>query len=170
MPNYKVRKGKEDTSSLRSDDVRESENSELFDRFWQAYPNKIGIAKARTAFSKALGSVTFDVLMDGLTRYVSKTDDRQWCNPTTWLNQARWADVPAIVARDSRQPPQAKEHRNHSFIQGFAEILGDATGGELSSTQPTFQPAAGAAGSHAGLQDRADRIAIEFDEDASGGW
>jgi hypothetical protein len=39
--------------------------------------------------------VTIEALMDGLARYVAKTDDRPWCNPATWLHQARWEDQPA---------------------------------------------------------------------------
>lgn len=66
-----------------------------FDEFWQAYPHKVGKGDARKAFAKAIKRTSIDNLMAGLDRYASKTDDRPWCNPSTWLNQDRWDDEPA---------------------------------------------------------------------------
>ena len=65
---------------------------EGFDEFWKMYPNKVGKGAAEKAFSKAIKKVSFDRLMQGLHKYANKTDDRPWCNPSTWLNQERWAD------------------------------------------------------------------------------
>ncbi len=80
--------------------------SPRFDEFWQMYPNKIGKPKAEQAFSKAALRADQQTIMDGLSRYLAKTDDRQWCNPATWLNQDRWADQPAAVARGSPSLPK----------------------------------------------------------------
>ena len=88
------------TSSLRSDVTRESG----FDDWYSRYPNKVGKPAAKTAYSKALKKVSPEVLTEGLSRYLAKTDDRQWCNPATWLNQERWTDEPAVVARGSPHP------------------------------------------------------------------
>lgn len=68
-----------------------------FERFWQLYPHKVGKRDAIKAFDLALraGKVPFEQLMEGLERYVHKTDDRPWCNPGTWLRQGRWEDQPA---------------------------------------------------------------------------
>jgi hypothetical protein len=63
------------------------------------FPNKVGKADAVKAYGKARQRVGFETLMAGLRRYVAKTDDRPWCNPSTWLNQDRWTDEPAAVAR-----------------------------------------------------------------------
>jgi hypothetical protein len=69
----------------------------LFAKFWQAYPHKVGKRDAANAFGRVLKMkiVGIDDLMAGLARYSAKTDDRPWCNPSTWLNQGRWDDQPA---------------------------------------------------------------------------
>ncbi len=74
-----------------------------FERFWAAYPNKVGKADASKAFDRAIKRTSMDVLMAGLGIYAAKSDDRPWCNPATWLNQDRWADQPVAVARGSPQ-------------------------------------------------------------------
>jgi hypothetical protein len=92
-----------DVSSLRSETTRArargSPIAEMFDLFWQLYPNKVGKKDADKSFEKVMksGTVEFEKLMQGLHRYVRKTDDRPWCNPATWLNQGRWEDQPAAV-------------------------------------------------------------------------
>ena len=88
-----------DSSSLRSEGltpiIPQPKSNEKFDAFWSLYPNKVGKRDAEKKFALALKRVSFDDLMAGLRRYVGKTDDRAWCNPSTWLNQDRWADAPA---------------------------------------------------------------------------
>jgi hypothetical protein len=66
------------------------------ERFWATFPNKIGKADAMKAFDKASNKVTPEVLFPALNRYANKTDDRPFCNPSTWLNQERWLDQPAV--------------------------------------------------------------------------
>ena len=68
-----------------------------FDEFWKVFPNKVGKQAAEKSFAKVerSGTVSFDDLIAALRRYAGKTDDRPWCNPTTWLNQGRWTDQPA---------------------------------------------------------------------------
>lgn len=66
-----------------------------FDRFWQAYPKKVGKQAARKAFHRVKTPV------ESLLRAISeqKRSD-QWSrdggrfvpNPATWLNQGRWED------------------------------------------------------------------------------
>lgn len=85
---------------------------EIFEnRFWKRFPNKVGKADASKAFSKALTRIDIETMMIGLERYASKTDDRPWCNPATWLNQDRWTDAPAQTARASpvRRMTKAEE-------------------------------------------------------------
>lgn len=88
--------------------------SRAFEEFWMIYPNKVGKPKAETAYSKAILRSDERTIMAGLERYVTKTDDRQWCNPATWLNQDRWTDVPAIVARG---PPSKGPTLSERFAQ-----------------------------------------------------
>jgi len=65
---------------------------QAFDAFWSLYPNKTGKGAGRKAWDKAVTRAEVDVIMAGLQRYVNKRDDRNWCNPATWLNQDRWED------------------------------------------------------------------------------
>jgi hypothetical protein len=72
-----------------------------FEDFWRAYPNKVGKDAAKRKFDalRKSGRVEFADLMGGLERYkASKPPDREWCHPTTWLNQGRWQDQPAEVS------------------------------------------------------------------------
>ena len=68
---------------------------DAFERWWEAWPNKVGIDAARRAFGKVRKSdrVGFETLMAESERYKRcKPVERVWCNPATWLNQGRWLD------------------------------------------------------------------------------
>lgn len=87
-----------------------------FETFWAEYPHKVGKRDAQKAFAKASRRIDLADLMAGLRRYAAKTDDRPWCNPATWLNQDRWADMPAsqpVPHRQSQAPPQKSAFRQH---------------------------------------------------------
>lgn len=76
--------------------------TEQFERFWNAYPRRIGKGAARKAFEKALKLATGDEIMTGLRRqasYFASQEQRFIPHPTTWLNQERWADEPQPVQR-----------------------------------------------------------------------
>jgi hypothetical protein len=87
-----------------SSEERSSGRGWPFEEFWAQYPHKIGKAAAKVAFDKVRRStlVSFPEVIAGLMRYSAKTDDRPWCNPATWLNQARWADEPAKGNRNGQ--------------------------------------------------------------------
>jgi hypothetical protein len=73
--------------------------SDWFEQFWKKYPNKVDPKGSKKKLVSVLKAGTpFQTIMDGLDRYVAKTDDRPWCNPTTWINQARWDHRPVEVA------------------------------------------------------------------------
>lgn len=74
-----------------------------FAEWYSIYPNKVGKAAAERAFASARKRSSFEEILTGLRRYVSKRDDRPWCNPATWLNQDRWHDQPAT---NGHPPPQ----------------------------------------------------------------
>jgi hypothetical protein len=74
--------------------------------FWPRYPNKVGKPDALKAFLRARNKTSLETIAHGLDAYVHKTDDRPWCNPSTWLNQERWNDQPATVSRQARAPPR----------------------------------------------------------------
>ncbi|TWB61674.1 hypothetical protein FBZ98_1011019 [Rhizobium sp. ERR 922] len=79
-----------------------------FDDFWSIYPNKVGKRDAEKSFARALSRATLPEIINGLRRYVAKTDDRPWCNPATWLNQDRWTDAPAAPVPRQQAPPRER--------------------------------------------------------------
>lgn len=97
-----------------------------FLEFWTLFPNKVGKRDAEKAFAAALRRAPFEAIMAGLRRYVAKTDDRPWCNPTTFLNQDRWEDQPAATQPRSQAPP-----KRDTYVDAMNRILeGRANGTE----------------------------------------
>lgn len=77
---------------------------DLFDRFWRAYPRRVGKDAAKAAFAKAIekGRATAEDLIAGAERYAAErsTQDPTYTkHPTTWLNGGHWADEPARPQR-----------------------------------------------------------------------
>lgn len=84
-------------------DQKQREREDLFDRFWKAYPRKVGKGNARKQFDRA------NVNEALLTRMLSALDwqsrSAQWTrdggkfipHPATWLHQLRWEDEPVAV-------------------------------------------------------------------------
>jgi len=77
--------------------------TEDFDRFWQAYPRKIGKKEAAKAWSKSQKErPAIDKVIEAIEAQ-SKGD--QWTkdggqfipHPATWLNQGRWDDDVVIT-------------------------------------------------------------------------
>jgi hypothetical protein len=108
-----------------------------FDHFWAMFPNKVGKADASKAFVKARQRVDLQTMMDGLYRYVRKTDDRPWCNPSTWLNQDRWTDEPAAQARGS---PQSKPRGMQGMFGEMREVLENGQADDGGSDRPARAP------------------------------
>ena len=85
-------------SSLRSESkrVRAQKAADGFERFWAVWPNKIGKPDAARSFLKVADEI--DSIIVGVERYIAaRPPDRPWLNPSTFLNQRRWEDVPATV-------------------------------------------------------------------------
>lgn len=66
-----------------------------FDRFWTAYPKKVGKGAAQKAFAKVKTPV--DILIAAietqkLSEQWQKSNGQFIPNPATWLNQGRWED------------------------------------------------------------------------------
>lgn len=84
-----------------------------FERFWEAYPRKVGKGAARKAFDRAVCRLR-DQGDEGLPRMLAAIGEakRGWDDPefiphpATWLNQERWDDEPAKPPDDrGRQHP-----------------------------------------------------------------
>lgn len=95
--------GKQDESEKENEIEKEKENEieyeckkELaFDKFWEAYPRKVGKAKAEAAFLKV--TVGIDVLLAAIEQQKKsaqwqKEDGQFIPHPATWLNGKRWED------------------------------------------------------------------------------
>jgi hypothetical protein len=113
--------------SMRVPAVRKGDGGDAFARFWGAWPNKVGKPAAERAFRKVAGEV--EDILAGVERYVrTKSADRPWLNPATFINQRRWEDQPAPVSLpvyDARKDGIAlllDEVRNHEQRQ--TEIAG----------------------------------------------
>lgn len=73
-----------------------------FETWWATYPDKVGKGAARKAFEKAIRIASLQDMLVGVERYRrNKPKDRPWCHPSTWLNQERWLDEPAISATEA---------------------------------------------------------------------
>lgn len=85
---------------------------EEFDRFWSAYPRKVGKEKALAAFAKV--EVPLQVLLDALDKQVRSP---QWTkdngefipHPATWLNGKRWEDEGFQAPSPKVRKPDALE-------------------------------------------------------------
>lgn len=72
--------------------------------FWPEWPHRVGQRAAVEAFIAARRKASLDAIMDGVRRYKStKPPDRQWMNPSTFLDEERWTDEPA--PNDSKPKP-----------------------------------------------------------------
>lgn len=69
--------------------------TEDFEKFWRAYPSKVGKADAAKKFQKAIKIIPFDSLISAVERYCKskRVLDGFVCNPATWLHQERWNDM-----------------------------------------------------------------------------
>jgi uncharacterized protein YdaU (DUF1376 family) len=117
-----------DTITRSSSSLRSEHKPAGFNEFWAMYPNKVGKPDAERKFAKALAKTDLETLMAGLRRYVAKTDDRPWCNPSTWLNQERWADQPAVG------PPRFSKPTPKPTSNPFFKLADDLDGNERSLT------------------------------------
>lgn len=106
--------------------------SEFDEQFWPAYPSKVGRKPAKAAFIKARKQNDLQTILDGLERYKrSKPADRQWLNPSTFLNQERWNDeessnVTPIGATALRQRMREAERRgDHNTYWECKRLLGE---------------------------------------------
>lgn len=74
-----------------------------FERFWSAYPKKLGKVKAESSFKTALKQATLEKILSAIE---AQKNSEQWKKeggqfipyPAKWLNQGQWDDVVAASA------------------------------------------------------------------------
>ncbi|MCP5099900.1 MAG: helix-turn-helix domain-containing protein [Chloroflexi bacterium] len=118
--------GHEPSDSLTVSEPSDNVRARDFDIWYQGYPHKIGKAAAKKAFHSICkkNTVMLQELIDGLARYIkTKPPERSWCNPSTWLNQERWLDEPAIQPLSNPRKTLAERNRE-DFERQKQEILG----------------------------------------------
>lgn len=106
LPQGKERKGKVNKRTSSND-----AHLKEFDGFWQHYPRKVGKLAAQRAFEKALKLTTVENIQKALhtlNQEVRGKDPQYIPHPATWLNQGRWDDEQAPVAKS----PWSKEFHN----------------------------------------------------------
>jgi hypothetical protein len=108
----------------RARDVSVSPEAEFAETFWPAYPNKTAKPKALQSFVTKRRQFPLQTIMDGLERYIRcKPPDRQWLNPTTFLNQERFNDQPA------RAGPQSFSEIVREHMEDCDARIGDTGNG-----------------------------------------
>lgn len=93
------RKGKEGTTPIVPKGTVYPQD---FESFWTLYPHKVGKDAALNAWKKRqkLGDLpSLPLLTEAIGRYIdTKPIERDYCNPSTWINQGRWLDQFATTA------------------------------------------------------------------------
>lgn len=101
--------------------IREADD---FEAFWRAYPAKIGKKAALAAWDKARDRPPLDEVLAAIDRYRrAKPPDRDWCHPSTWLNQGRWADEPPPPSEPGPRNAPANDHHPSNRPSAFTERL-----------------------------------------------
>lgn len=83
-----------------------------FDRFWAAYPRKVGKGAAERSFERIRPDAA---LLDRMLRAIEvQRQSDTWLrgyipNPATWLNQRRWEDEPDGVAVPTQRPANTED-------------------------------------------------------------
>ena len=80
-----------------------------FDRFWAAYPRKVGRGAARKAFARAVRLIgepePLAAMLAALQRVRPSWRDPEFIpHPATWLNEERWSDGDAVAAAAPAPP------------------------------------------------------------------
>lgn len=101
-----------------------------FEKFWTAYPRKVGKGAAMKAWGKLVLTEDLDrTILDALSSQIASglldlRENMEFCpHPATWLNQRRWEDeVGAIESIGPRASPIAVEERT-AAIEAYRRVL-----------------------------------------------
>ncbi len=84
------------TTRKTSSSAKPTVPQEVFDRFWSVYPKKVSKIKTKKDLAKALKIATIEEIVAGAIRYRDdpKRSPAYTKDPTGWLNDGRWMDIP----------------------------------------------------------------------------
>lgn len=109
-----------------------------FDRFWAAYPKKVGKNAAIRAWQKVKGKPRIDELVSAVEQQKTwpqwQRDNGQYIpNPATWLNQGRWSDEPPQAAQNGSNGDYADAEQAAAAerVRARREMLKAAERGEV---------------------------------------
>jgi len=88
------------TPKKKKKNIYKKKNCDEFAEFWEHYPKKRQKAKAHVAFDSVIKKTPLDVLVNAVEVFkASVWNDPQFIPyPATWLNQARWEEIPDILS------------------------------------------------------------------------
>jgi hypothetical protein len=91
--------------------------NQLFDRFWSAYPRKIGKGAAQKAWAAAVRKADPDRIIEAVERYAWPEDPSFIPHASTWLNGQRWEDeLPNMRPRRATQAELEAEEKSRLEI------------------------------------------------------
>ena len=105
-------------SGERQEETKQTAAERRFERFWKAYPKKVGKGGAEKSFAKYKPD---DQLTETMIRAIeAQKKSRQWKegyipNPQTWLNQKRWLDEMDEEPLPFTDPPELGYIRDESI-------------------------------------------------------
>lgn len=105
-----------------------------FDEFWACWPNRVGRRVAVKAYGAAIkrGARPSEILT-GIQNYIrDKPPDRPWLNPATFLNQNRWEDRPAAVAKQiptANTVHQQRQQESRNVLDQMREFNSGSSSG-----------------------------------------
>lgn len=114
---------KENEIEIENEIEYECKKAQDFESFWEAYPRKVGKAKAEAAFQKL--SVPVEVLISAIAK---QKKSAQWTkdggqfipHPTTWLNRQGWEDE---LAPANKIPMGATGELGQAELEAIARIM-----------------------------------------------
>lgn len=111
---------KSNKSFCSSDDEREKNEQYLFDRFWEAYPKKVGKIAALKAWKKKSLHEKADLIISDIYNRLAqnwKGKDRQYIpDPATYLNGEKWNDELFVNGEKRNGRTESKCEENFGFI------------------------------------------------------
>jgi biotin operon repressor len=86
---------------------------QVFEKFWNTYPIKVGKQAALKAFGKAIAHTEANIIIEGASRYAIDPNRVQayTAHPATWLNAHRWLDEALPIREKTAEEKKAEELR-----------------------------------------------------------